>query len=396
MKEQRLRACEMLEGEKTSKGKDRADAIRGCGRLRMTCDSQMRVGVMAEQCRDRACPRCAALRSAKLGAELRSASECRIGRSMRCKSCRELHPRDQPHRDDCPACVAIDKHVRKVSVSGRRHWFVTLTQLKKTWQSENASQALDRVLWSWRRLMGSSYRSRNRDLRDMVTGGIRALEITWSGRGSKLCGCESACGCSYKVKYSGYHAHLHCIMETPDWVELEDLETVLRIIWEWASPGCDPDKGVNVQYLHTTNVGQCAKYVSKPYSAPPRRAREMFNALEGRRMFQGFGEWLSWRKWVFSEGEPVSVSVDTLKSLAWRWSKYSQGGRGSTRAESLEIPFERWAYDPELGCMVRVADYRSTPERLRVELGAQAERLNEEVRAKRLARHERRARRRSR
>ena len=75
---------------------------------------------------------------------------------------------------------------------------------------------------------------------------------------------------------------------------------------------------------------------------------------------------------------------------------YTDRGRGSAKAEARKVVFERWEYDSELGCLARVADYRSTPERIRVEVQRDAPAMNKKAARKRAAKHERKIRRASR
>ena len=78
MQAEREKAAGWLDGEKSREGKDKADAIRWCGRLKVRRHPCGRMTVFGEQCRERACPRCQVKRARLLGAELRTATMERV------------------------------------------------------------------------------------------------------------------------------------------------------------------------------------------------------------------------------------------------------------------------------------------------------------------------------
>lgn len=194
----------------------------------------------------------------------------------------------------------------------------------------------------------------------MFRGGVRGIECVWSGRGSvtwtprakgqDLTDWKETRKESHRVRYSGWHAHAHCVFElnwNPYDFHIEDpmleFEHELREVWAWASKGADPEKGVDVQLVQTRNVGQVAKYICKPFELPPEKARELFQAIHSRRMLDGFGDWKSWRKWAPEDESPyagASLCGVSLASLAYRFKKYEQVGRGLK--DPNPVAFKQW------------------------------------------------------
>lgn len=306
MMPERARAAKWLQGATTRSGKERSGAIRRCGKIRLRLRSDGVLGVYGEQCRDRGCPRCQVRRSRELASELREAVTAR-------------------RRD-----------------TKRRQLFVTLTQPKYTWQRERCGAAVSRCLDSWARATRSSSRKRNAAFRDTFSGGIRALEVTWSGRNTKMRN-------GGRVKFSGFHAHLHCVFEVAEGYTAKDFTRELLPVWEWAAPGVDVSRGVQVKNVDEKRVGQLAKYVTKPFDSPPHRAREIFEGLDGRQVHAGFGEWRSWRKWVEPEESEhdFAASVEPLDEIAARWFKYEERGRGGLSPEP--VVFGKWKSCPVTG-----------------------------------------------
>jgi len=235
----------------------------------------------------------------------------------------------------------------------RRLLFVTMTQRKRDFRQEDAGGAISRILKSWRRMISPQSRRRNEDLRALVFGGVRSLECVWSPRGrtnkdGRL------------VKYSGWHAHAHCIFELhhmptfgASW--LQDFADELREVWRWASKDSNPETGVDVQPLDLRKVGQLAKYLTKPFELDqPQRARELFRAASGRRILNGFGGWESWRRWVPeepSEYAGAKFSAISLDRLAHNKARYDDQGRGALLAPS--VAFCEWHHCAERETTVR-------------------------------------------
>ncbi|MEE9386331.1 MAG: protein rep [Nannocystaceae bacterium] len=324
MDDARERALAWVNGIVSNRGRDRGKSVRDCGRLFPALLPSGKVVILARPCKDRACPRCMVALATRRGAQLRTACDIK-------------------------------------SRAGSTLCFVTLTQKKKQVRGEDARGAMARVMTSWARLTRSSSRQRNARLRSMFRGGVRGIECVWSGRGSEIFSARAkgqdlgewkeSRRVVRRVRYNGWHAHLHCVfeLEQPEGYSLgeplEEFEHELRHVWEWASKGADPVKGVDVQELQVRNVGQVAKYITKPFELPPDRARELFRAVHSRRMLDGFGCWKSWRKWAPEDPNPyagAALGSVSLASLAWRHKQYESRGRGATRPEP--VAFCRWTH----------------------------------------------------
>jgi len=330
--DERERVLEWAEGLKSNRGTDWAKAIRDCGRIFPALLPDGKVVLLPRPCKVRACPRCMKARSVKLGHELRAV-------------CRERMHETVQNPDGSEA-------TRK-----RRFAFVTLTQRKRVVQNEGCAQAVSRILRSWGKLTGSSSRRRNEDLRAMISGGVRGLECVWSGRGRKVYERRRPGQSreqyfrerqvSHKVRASGWHAHLHCIFELREWPSCEhwfdEFAAELRDVWAWASPKSDPAIGVDVQKLDIDSVFQVAKYVSKPLALSGHRARELFQAVHSRRLLNGFGDWVSWRKWAPEEPNPyegAKLCAVSMQTIAKTWAEYEARGRGARLAPS--VAFCEW------------------------------------------------------
>ena len=161
----------------TKSGRVRGAAIYACGRPSLT---QMKDGtytIVHKFCRDRACPSCQKRRSREMKAEVRAA-------------------------------LAI----REDAVGEGRFLFLTLTQPKI--KGESAKDAIDRLMKTFQKLKDPGRKS-GREFYEVVSGGIRTMEVTWS-RGSG---------------YWGFHAHFHCLVELRDGVSIEDGMAKLPQMW---------------------------------------------------------------------------------------------------------------------------------------------------------------------
>jgi hypothetical protein len=139
-------------------------------------------------------------------------------------------------------------------------------------------------------------------------------------------------------------------MELAPGVERRQFESVLRETWRWACPDSDPAVAVNVQTLRPEIVGQCAKYITKPFELPEQRARELFKAVHARRMVEGFGQWRGWKKWVPEPENPYAGAVFAhvdMRQLAYRYTSYEMVGRGSV-LNAAPVAFKQWSYDSDL------------------------------------------------
>ena len=319
--EARAKALAWVNGMVSSRGRDRGKAVRDCGRLFPALLPSGKVVILARPCKDRACPRCMVARATKLGNQLRAACEVK-------------------------------------AKSGAGLCFVTLTQKKAHASSEGPGEAIARLMTSWARLTRSSSRKRNARLRAMMVGGVRGIECVWSGKGSEvftprakgqdLTEWKETRKVSHVVRYSGWHAHMHCVIELAHpgrqlGEPIEELEHELREVWRWASKRSDPEQGVDVQEVQSRNVGQVAKYCTKPFELPEARARELFSAIHSRRLLDGFGGWRGWRSWAPEEDSPyagASLASVSLASLAYRHRTYEARGRGAKTPERIASKIE--------------------------------------------------------
>lgn len=307
---EREKALSWVNGLVSKRGRDRGKSIFFCGVLFPALLPDGRVVVMPRSCRDRGCPRCMASRAVSLGNAIAAAAAHREG-------------------------------------AGAKLLFVTLTQPKAHAADEDASGALDRMLAAWGRLTRTSSGRKNYVLRDMMRGGLRSIECVWSGRGRQTVWEGRV---THTVKYSGWHAHLHCIFELEEGVTVEDFSDELRGTWEDVCPGANASLCVNIQPLAGDAVRQCAKYCTKPFELPGTRARELFRAVESRHMVYGWGEWLGWSSWVEPEPNPLAgavLCVEPLHALLKRFAEYDEQGRGALVPEPAS--FAEWHTCPDRG-----------------------------------------------
>jgi len=376
--EDRERVLEWCEGLKSNRGTDWAKAIRDCGRIFPALLPDGKVVLLPRPCKVRACPRCMKARAVKIGNELRSV-------------CRDRHTETLQNPDGSEA-------TRK-----RRFAFVTLTQRKRVVQNENCAQAVSRILKSWGKLTGSASRKRNEDLRAMIAGGVRGLECVWSGRGRKVFERRRAGQTreqyfrerqvAHTVRASGWHAHLHCIFELRDWPSsdywFDEFAEEIRDVWAWASPKSNPQTGVDVQRLDLDSVFQVAKYVSKPLSLSGHRARELFQAVHSRRLLNGFGDWVSWRKWAPEEPNPyegAKLCAVSMQTLAKTWATYEARGRGARSAES--VAFCEWHHCEDRSQTIRRVVGTMEMSDLMEKLSAAASTANKQAEARRFVEDE--------
>jgi len=328
MSDERARVLEWMTGMVSPRGVDWGHEVRNCGKLYPVLLPDGSVRIMPMTCKTRGCPRCMRARARQLADDLRSAVQER------------------------QACEVLGADGSR-EYFDRRLVFVTMTQVKRDARVEDAGGAISRILKSWRRMISPQSRRRNEDLRAMVFGGVRSLECVWSPR-NKL---NKDGG---RVKYSGWHAHAHCIFELHhmptfgrSW--MEDFADELRDVWRWASKDSNPETGVDVQPLDLRKVGQLSKYLTKPFELDkPKRARELFRAASGRRILNGFGGWESWRRWVpkeASEYAGAKFSAISLGRLADNKARYDDQGRGALLAPS--VAFCEWHHCPEREATVR-------------------------------------------
>lgn len=141
-------------------------------------------------------------------------------------------------------------------------------------------------------------------LRRYFAGGIWFVEVTWSWAGMPRPDGTS-------VKYSGWHPHLHGLLELTE--PPEEMVTALgldaaRAKWRvlatqallkhWNALDTSSRRSAQrVERVDAQRVGQVCKYPLKPFGFEnPARAREAALALAERRMHDAWGTWRGWRK----------------------------------------------------------------------------------------------------
>lgn len=232
----------------------RAARVAGCGTLRAAVVQNVctravtATGYAADRCRDRLCPRCASMRAHELGHDLR-------------------------------ALIEHEEHGR--AAEGTRMFFVTLTQPKDS--SETPGQALARLARAWQRTVLKKWKAGER-LREVVCGGVRAIELTYSdGRTPNKHG--------YIAK-EGWHAHIHAIVEA---------STNVRAWWpqmraRWLAMTGGDGSAQHCQALTQRRIGQLCKYPVKPFELRHRKqVRAVALALDGARLLDGWGRWRGWQ-----------------------------------------------------------------------------------------------------
>ena len=270
----RARALQWVQGLVTDKGRDRGNAIMGCGRLVPAVGAKSGgVALLRIACKDRACPACARKRARKTGWQARRAFE---------------------HRKQQWDAVANLADALSFPVRRPEFVFFTLTQRKRMRAHESAREAIDRLKSRWRRMTNTKTKA-GRVFKMLCPGGMRAMEVTWSTAGG-----------------GGFHPHLHCVGELAPGVTLAQFRSFVLSVW--CRGGDAEEYGQDFRPLCETSIGQLAKYATKPLedvAGSPDIARELFAALHGARLCEGFGSWLSWRKWVPEEendSEPLLLS----------------------------------------------------------------------------------------
>jgi len=265
--ELRARAVMWVGGLRTKSGKSRAAKIADCGKLMPAMGKRTGdVRLVRVECKDRACPRCSRKRARKNAHQLRDfwAKRQRQWVSV-------LHWaaswRGGP-RAALPLWV-----------------FFTLTAEKQPWPRVSAEDAIADFNARWRRLTNPKTKT-GREFKRLAPGGVRAMEVTFSAR-------------SRSVSYDGFHPHVHVAAELAPGVTMDEFRSF--VLAHWTADGKASASAQDFQELNRTKLGQLAMYVNKPLEVNGDRhevARELFKAMAGKRMIQGWGTWSAWR------GEP--------------------------------------------------------------------------------------------
>lgn len=293
----------IVRGITTQRGRDRERAIAFCGAVGLVArEGNPQLAPMF--CRDRMCAHCQMLRSRKLAMQLRTFWVGRVA---------EL------------GAAAVAK--------GVGHWFVTLTPPKPG--GSDPEPALDKMRDWWRELTNSKT-AQGREFHRRFDGGLRSFEVTWSPKGKLRKD-------GTRVKYSGWHAHAHLILEGGD---CYDLRWLLR---RWCELTDGNYLAQHYAPLDERRIGQCAKYVVKPLDddCPLPLARKLACDMHGRRFQDAFGSWRGWKATVKEpSADEYEVAWDTLTdrpvSFVELFRRVTAGLRpGESKTVAWRVPGEK-------------------------------------------------------
>jgi hypothetical protein len=274
---ERGRVADAMQGLKTRGGVERSRYVATCGRLHIgksQGSAGERYGVAHWRCKDRLCPTCGELRSRKQAWRLRQFIEQR-------------------------ACWD-------------RLLFPTLTHRKRPVAEETASEAITRLGKDLLRVFDTKFAS-GRELATVIDGALFVIELTWSPKGWRT---SAATGRKFYVEFSGWHAHVHALVEVAEGVDLGYAAHV--ILKHWIATADAEPAAQYVKPATPQNVGQLCKYVLKPMSiSNPRRLRQAAHAISNIKAERARGEWKGWKKKVADDGkwDHVEVSGYTLGDL---------------------------------------------------------------------------------
>lgn len=245
-KRRRKKPRNCLDHEWVSEPIDRSVRVWACGHLRPAFRG-FEIGIAHWHCRDRLCPDCAERRAREYASAARPFVESRKGAVL----------------------------------------FVTLTQVKRPTHRESAAAAFERLMVTWRKCQNKKSLPGRRFAACFV-GGARAVELKYTQRGEQKR--------KHRILYSGWHPHLHLLLEVRDGVTVAEASRALLEIWGGAAKGSD-DNGQNVQLVDERRIGQLCKY---PLKLPPLVSvdviREAAIVLADRKTLVGFGTWRAFLK----------------------------------------------------------------------------------------------------
>jgi hypothetical protein len=164
--------------------------------------------------------------------------------------------------------------------------FATLTQKKRARWIEGPRAAVSRISETWSSLTNTR-RAIGRWFHAIFRGGLRSTETTFAKKGDKHFRGGG------RVKVSGYHAHLHVLLEVREGIDLGEAIAWLRAAWLMLSPESEAVSQV-IRKMCPDDAQQLCKYVTKPLednASRPAVLRELFAGLHGLRLLQAFGEW---------------------------------------------------------------------------------------------------------
>lgn len=244
----RQRSCTIVRGIVTRSGRDRELAIATCGRFAVAeVDGVMQLRPL--YCRDRLCGACQVRRARRLAGELRELLSLRV------------------------------------ASLGDVHWFATLTQPKPI--DTDPREAVKRIRAAWRQLTNKKT-ALGREFHRRFAGGIKSIEVTWSAAGQLRKD-------GTRVPYSGWHAHVHLLLENRSTWDHASLQWLTRA---WCSIVGGRPGAQHYAPMNADRIGQLAKYVTKPLddSIDLDLAGELARVLHSARLHEGFGALRAWRK----------------------------------------------------------------------------------------------------
>lgn len=187
-------------------------------------------------------------------------------------------------RDNAADLTRAMQHRRAVAEA--MFLFATLTQPKRPRHEETPREAVDRIVRVWQRITNSKTAT-GREFRRRFEGGLRTTETTFAARGEQ----REHGGA---VEFSGYHAHLHVLLEVRAGIDRGEAAGWLQDTWLTHCDGARAGAQC-VRPASTDDAGQLCKYVTKPLenaAGRPAILRELFGALHGVRLLQAFGSWM--------------------------------------------------------------------------------------------------------
>jgi replication protein len=248
-------------------GISRGALVRHCGKHHAVIVGET-YDVEPTQCRQRPCPSCARARARRNATTLTRAMAVRsVSRA------RELV-------QDVEAAGVVRR------VADSMFIFATLTQPKRARFEEDPRSAVRRITQIWQRITNSKH-ALGPWFALQFSGGLRTTETTYAARGD-----EREHG--GVVVFSGYHAHLHVLLEVRAGIDRAEAAGWLQQAWLHECEGAVASAQC-VRPANADDAYQLCKYITKPLedaAGKPAILRELFGALHGVRLLQPFGEWM--------------------------------------------------------------------------------------------------------
>lgn len=278
--------------ENYPEGISRGSLIRACGR-----QHALKIGeafdLGPQCCRQRPCPSCARARARRNATDVQRAME------------------------------------RRAAAARSIFAFGTFTQPKRSARDENPREAVDRIVAVWRSIVNSRT-AMGREFHRLFAGGLRTTETTYS-----VAGDEQHNGGGV-VECTGYHAHLHVLLEVRAGIDRAEACGWLQRAWLQRCAGASA-AAQHVRPANTEDAQQLCKYITKPLELVAHRpgiVQQLFGALHGVRLLQAFGEWMGragkrvgWRE-LAKDGDDVGPTLPVWRGpeigevLRWATAKY--------------------------------------------------------------------------